>query len=103
MNVLAGKKSTFTNQQTNDENALPEKYATKQEAKIPVDQFKAFSVFEEEQAFVDENVPPKKAAGNDEADCATMSTSYTAARYVESKNVRLPLRQLIRYISIELL
>lgn len=62
---------------TNDENALPENYSitVKHETKVPVDQFKAFTVFEEDQQ-TDENVPPKTI----ENDCSVMSTSYTSVR-----------------------
>lgn len=84
LNILAAKKSAII-QQTNDENALPEHYAAslataKQEAKIPVDQFKAFTVLEEEQAPADENVPPKKESVSDEVDCSAMTSSYTSVR-----------------------
>lgn len=86
-NILAAKKSTII-QQTNDENALPVHYTAsvatvKQDAKIPVDQFKAFTVFEEEQSAVDENVPPMKSV-SDEVVCSAMSTSYTSVRYLST-------------------
>lgn len=81
MNILAAKKSSII-QQTNDENTLPAQYAAtlKHESKIPVDQFKAFNVFEEEQPPTDENVPPKTDSVNDEVDCPAMTTSYTTVR-----------------------
>lgn len=84
---MAAKKTAIV-QQKNDENSLPEHYAVsanvKQESKIPVDQFKAFTVFEEEISPVDENIPPKTESVNDEVDCSAMSTSYTSVRYVIS-------------------
>lgn len=88
---MAAKKSAIV-QQTNDENALPEHYAAsvatgKQDPKIPVDQFKAFTVFEEEQPAVDENVPPMKCVSV-EVDSSTMSTSYTTVRYLSTMMIR---------------
>lgn len=95
LNILAAKKSAII-QQTNDENALPEHYAAsaaaaKQEAKIPVDQFKAFAVFEEEQSPADENVPPKKkeSSVSDEVDSTTMTNSYTTVRYLSTMTVNI--------------
>lgn len=91
LNILAAKKSAFI-QQTNDENAVPAHYAAsvKQEAKIPVDQFKAFTVFEEERPPTDENVPPQKDAVSDEVDCPAMAASYMTVRYLHQTTNCIP-------------
>lgn len=63
----------------NDENAVPIPFGKKQESKVPVDQFKAFTVFEEKPT--DENVPPPDHEQSVvELDCSAIDTLYTGIR-----------------------
>lgn len=76
MNALNNRKPINN---VNDENAVPNLFGKKQESKVPVDQFKAFTVFEEKPT--DENVPPSNHEESvDELDCSAIDTLYSGAR-----------------------